>query len=167
MAILKCLTLKQPWCWAIFYAGKNIENRRWLTNYRGPLYIHAGKAYDDNGENWIKWKFDIQVPPREELQFGLIMGAVQLIEIAQNQNQSNDWALPDQYHWIIARPELLITPIPARGNLGIWEFEVSDEIVKNLQAEKSNWYAGQRLLEMDAHELHDSLNYGSYFDPII
>jgi hypothetical protein len=36
------LTIRQPWCWAITHAGKTVENRSWKTEYRGPLWLHAG-----------------------------------------------------------------------------------------------------------------------------
>jgi len=39
------LTIKQPWAWAFFADSENrkdVENRRWRTNYRGRGYIHAG-----------------------------------------------------------------------------------------------------------------------------
>ena len=41
---MKILTVKQPWAWAIFHAGKDVENRKWIPKYRGPLGIHAAKS---------------------------------------------------------------------------------------------------------------------------
>ena len=41
---MKALSLRQPWASLIIYGGKDIENRRWETKYRGPLLIHASKA---------------------------------------------------------------------------------------------------------------------------
>ena len=40
----KALSIRQPWAWAIVYAGKDIENRDWATKYRGPICIHAAKG---------------------------------------------------------------------------------------------------------------------------
>ena len=37
----KVLTVRQPWAWAILFAGKDIDNRSRSTDYRGPLMIHA------------------------------------------------------------------------------------------------------------------------------
>jgi hypothetical protein len=39
---VKALTMRQPWAWATIYGGKDVENRRRRTAYRGPLLIHAG-----------------------------------------------------------------------------------------------------------------------------
>lgn len=38
------LSIRQPWAWAIIHAGKDIENRDWSTNRRGPICIHAAKG---------------------------------------------------------------------------------------------------------------------------
>jgi len=38
---MKAISLQQPWAWAILHAGKDVENRRWNTRYRGPIAIHA------------------------------------------------------------------------------------------------------------------------------
>ena len=38
------LSIRQPWCWAILHAGKDIENRSWATSFRGPVCIHAAKG---------------------------------------------------------------------------------------------------------------------------
>ena len=49
----RALTLKQPWPWAICWAGKNVENRTWPIPPKlledGPLRVmlHAGAALDD------------------------------------------------------------------------------------------------------------------------
>jgi hypothetical protein len=41
---LLALSVRQPWLWAILQAGKRIENRKWKTEYRGPLLLHAAKG---------------------------------------------------------------------------------------------------------------------------
>lgn len=45
---MKALSVRQPWPWLMFNADppKDIENRTWPTDYRGPVLIHAGKARD-------------------------------------------------------------------------------------------------------------------------
>ena len=42
-AVVKALTLWQPWASLIGYGAKTIETRSWSTEYRGPLAIHAAK----------------------------------------------------------------------------------------------------------------------------
>ena len=46
---LRCLTIEQPWAWAIFH-GRTIETRAQLrTTYRGPVAIHASARWSDRG----------------------------------------------------------------------------------------------------------------------
>jgi hypothetical protein len=35
------LSVRQPFAWAIFHAGMIVENRDWLTRFRGRVLIHA------------------------------------------------------------------------------------------------------------------------------
>jgi len=41
---MKALTVRQPWAWAIVFAGKDIENRTWKSKYcyGSTIAIHAG-----------------------------------------------------------------------------------------------------------------------------
>lgn len=43
---VKALSIRQPWPDHIFNGGKDVENRKWSTNYRGWFIIHAGIAFD-------------------------------------------------------------------------------------------------------------------------
>ena len=42
---MKALSIRQPWADAIIWHGKDVENRDWKTNFRGPVLIHAAKAW--------------------------------------------------------------------------------------------------------------------------
>ena len=35
------LSVRQPFAWAIFHAGMDVENRYWPTQHRGRVLIHA------------------------------------------------------------------------------------------------------------------------------
>ena len=39
---MMALSIRQPWAWLILHGGKDVENRTWRTNFRGPVLIHAG-----------------------------------------------------------------------------------------------------------------------------
>ena len=47
----RLLTVRQPWATPIVDGKKDVENRgaRFGLGYRGPLWIHAGAAWDDDG----------------------------------------------------------------------------------------------------------------------
>jgi hypothetical protein len=52
---VNALIIRQPWAWAVVYAGKDVENRTWQTSYRGPLLIHAAKDDDPAGVATLLW----------------------------------------------------------------------------------------------------------------
>ena len=43
---MRALTVRQPWAYAIFHLGQDVENRTWQTHYRGRLSIHVAKRVD-------------------------------------------------------------------------------------------------------------------------
>jgi len=38
---MKILSVRQPWATPIVGRIKDVENRTWRTNYRGPVLVHA------------------------------------------------------------------------------------------------------------------------------
>ena len=42
MERIPAISIRQPWAELILSGRKTIELRRWSTEYRGPLWIHAG-----------------------------------------------------------------------------------------------------------------------------
>ena len=125
---MKCLSLKQPWAWAIFH-GKDIENRVWSTKFRGELLVHASKSYDLEGYEWIKKNFPALFPLlyREvyDLPRGCIIGKVTMTGCVIH--SSSPWFF-GPYGFTFENPVLFNTSIPCRGKLKI--FDVPDEIAK-------------------------------------
>ncbi len=39
----KCLTVRQPYAWAIIKGAKDVENRDRMSKYTGRLHIHAAR----------------------------------------------------------------------------------------------------------------------------
>ncbi len=134
------LTVKQPWARLIVhgYRGfdgiighKLIENRSRPTNYRGTLYIHAGKSFDNEAPDYIgdfcpAAKVDVmQSMARINQERGKIIGRVQLIGCGSREIEltpESCWAEVGAWHWILADPEPVV-PFPARGQLGIWTMD--------------------------------------------
>lgn len=123
---MKTLTIKEPWVTAIFRYGKDIENRSWTTNYRGRLLIHTAKTKPTNEEQ--KAFFDIcERTGIKNAAFnlsncGLIIGSVELFSIDKFKHFDSFWAMDGQYHWKLINPILFDNPIPAKGQLGLWDF---------------------------------------------
>ena len=107
----RALTVKQPWATLLVAGVKDVENRSWSTNHRGPLWIHAGKGRD--------------APPPgvtldESLDYptGVLLGTVDLVDIIQD--STSQWGEPGSYHWVVQPMVALARPIPMRGRLGLW-----------------------------------------------
>lgn len=124
---MKAITLKQPWAHAMFDLEldleidayrKNVENRTWRTDYRGPLAIVAGLQLDHAGLAIARVAYP------DELEYGCIVGVVDLTDVHEQGSASCDqsgtckpvvlggwaefsptWMKPRQ-HWILtdARP---------------------------------------------------------------
>jgi len=74
------LSVRQPWAWLIVNGFKNLENRSWSTSFRGPTWIHAGKAWgrtEKNDRMQVTDHFGIEIP--ESLPLGGIVGSAEII----------------------------------------------------------------------------------------
>src|SRR2546421_11293269 len=77
---LPALSLRQPWAWLVVNGYKDIENRSWRTNHRGPLLIHAGSSDREltiDLKNHIKDKYGVALP--ETVETGGIVGVVGVV----------------------------------------------------------------------------------------
>jgi hypothetical protein len=104
----RCLTVRQPWASLIIAGTKTVEHRRWRTDYRGELWIHAGLAVDDTAAAAL---------PR-----GVILGRVQLVDVVR---------VEDAGHWMLAEPQALTEPFPCRGHLKL--FPAPDDLARRAQ----------------------------------
>lgn len=98
---MKALSIRQPWAWLIIRPDitdpaerirarhdgtlKIVENRDWVSRYRGSLLIHASKACTrreyDNVRRWLDSLTSpaIQLPPLADLDRGGIVGKVEMV----------------------------------------------------------------------------------------
>jgi len=141
---MKCISICQPWAWAVIYAAKNLENRPWRTSYRGPLLIHASQSR--------KWLDDLMFDADlllglspEKLVFGAIIGHVRVTGCHRPEAcPDNPWARgPWCHEYRDAQP--IDPPIPWRGQLGIFDVPDSWRITDALSRQ-----AGQESLRRDA-----------------
>lgn len=126
---MKALSIKQPWAWAIFQAGKNVENRNWKTDFRGTIAVHASKkttkAEYEDAVFYMNSLFQAEtqppypaIPELSELDFGVIVGTVEIVDCTFNPNVS-PWFC-GAYGFVLENPRPLIEPIPWNGQLGFW-----------------------------------------------
>lgn len=150
MSEMMCLAIKQPWTWAIFNAGKNIENRDWPTRFRGRIAILASKGmtqgeYDEGCYFISRKEPEIAIPSYDSMVRGHIIGTVDITDCGKFHD--NKWFV-GTYGMLLSSPVKFITPIPARGRLGIFPLEAS--IADQVEEER------RRVLQA-AHEVDAAL----------
>lgn len=125
------LSIRQPWAELILRGLKTIELRTWDTAYRGPLWLHAGKATTPD----LDHQFAVSHPPR-----GGFVGRFVLTDIVSL--DARRWELwrpqhldpgpyqPGYVAWVLASPQRLRHPVQAPGNLKL--FDVGAELLRRL-----------------------------------
>lgn len=115
---MKALSIRQPWAWLIVHGAKDIENRKWWTNYRGPFLVHAGLQvdhFDPQDLREVCKDFGLDYP--ETLPTGGIVGSVDLVDCVTE--DPSDW-FEGPYGFILQNPRPL--PFrPLKGKLGFFE----------------------------------------------
>lgn len=138
----KVISILQPWASLVVLGHKKIETRSWNTKYRGELLIHAsvGKKYksipaDDHFYKYYHLLFaKNKMQPIEHLPYGAIIGKVNLVDtyhtgsiglqsILNNQELAFGDYSPNRFGWLLSDPVMFDKPIPAKGQLGIWNWE--------------------------------------------
>lgn len=133
--LIRALSVWQPWASLIILGKKKIETRSWKTAYRGPLLIHAAKATAAvkalcHQEPYRSMLAEID---SESLPTGCILGQVTLSEIWTTTEairalsdrdgreiQVGDYG-PGRFGWVFTNPQPLKTPLPWRGERGLFD----------------------------------------------
>lgn len=121
------LSVRQPWAWAIIYAGKDIENRSWQAvnhglNVRGRIAVHAAKGmtrdeFEDAAE--FMATLGVKCPAPHLLDRGGIIGSVDVTGVVTAHD--SPWFFGPR-GLVLCRPEPCVL-IPARGALGYFEWK--------------------------------------------
>ena len=146
---IKVLSIKQPWAWLIVNGFKDIENRTWATNYRGPMLIHAGKSFDYSAlyaltENdttlaagrlvidffGIGGKNEPRITKGRE-QLGALVGYAFLTGIDYTNWNRSPWAEKNLYHWHMEHGQPLQKTVSMSGRLGLFEIDWTPDIIYN------------------------------------
>ncbi|MBC9716888.1 ASCH domain-containing protein [Streptomyces sp. TRM66268-LWL] len=113
---VRALTLWQPWASAMAYGTKRIENRRWATDYRGWVLIHAGLTTDREA-----WDLPLARPFLKRPQpRGAILAVGRLVDCHENDGYCTLWSAPGQWHWKFTDLRTLVKPLPWSGARGLW-----------------------------------------------
>lgn len=142
---VKAISLLQPWATLVAIGAKKIETRSWATKYRGPLAIHASKGFTKQNRDLCATQ------PFEDVLFGMhgrftsifdlptgsVIATCRLVDcikiipgnlIPQPERSFGDYT-PGRYAWILEDVKLLPEPVPAKGSLGLWEWEPEGEVL--------------------------------------
>lgn len=127
---VRALTVHQPWAWAIAHAGKRVENRRWVTSYRGRVLVHAGAFFDPAG---IDDPRVVSAGADRQLVTGMgpeqladqiftgraVVAVATLVDCHPDDGPCSPWSAEGHWHWVLddVRP---IPPLPARGIQRLW-----------------------------------------------
>lgn len=129
---MKVLTLNEPFATLIMNKKKYIETRSWKTNYRGELYIHAGKKKID--KKIYEREELIKLINNDEMHNSKIICKCDLVDCIYMTDEYIQYIKDNEYQqfvcgeykvgryaWILDNIEL-IDPIVAKGQLGIWNY---------------------------------------------
>lgn len=113
---MRALSIMQPWAWLIVQGHKDVENRTWPTDFRGPVLIHAGKKPDfDPAMEW-EWG-DIPPPTGDQIELGGIVGEAEIVDCVRR-SASRWFRGPWGFVLRNARP---LPFRPCRGMLGFFQ----------------------------------------------
>src|SRR2546429_7777378 len=143
---MKALTLTQPWATLVAIGAKRIETRSWKTSYCGPLATPAAKKYPRTAQmvaisspfieplNRAGYLPDIPLGavvaichltnciPVEVVDNASNVFGVSLEPLSERERAFGDYS-PGRFAWILEAVKPLPQPIPAKGALGLWEWE--------------------------------------------
>jgi activating signal cointegrator 1 len=147
---MKAISLLQPWATLVAIGAKRVETRSWSTSYRGMLAIHASAGKQDYmsirmTEPYCSALYGQPVP------FGKIVAVCELIavreirfdpdkfvgwewrnkagrtrlhELTEQERAFGDYR-PGRWAWLLDNIKRLDQPVPAKGKLGLWEWDVT------------------------------------------
>lgn len=129
---MKAISLWQPYASLIALNIKRFETRHWSTSYRGEIAIHAAKRWTGEEEhywNYFTEHFDCPLP------FDAPLGAMLCIcklthvgrteevvtRISNMEREMGNFS-PGRFAWRMEVLEVFPTPIPTRGQQGIFDW---------------------------------------------
>jgi len=142
---VKAITLTQPWATFIAIGEKKFETRSWNTAYRGPLAIHAAKGFPMEARHLLALnepfrhaflKSGYHIGPLRNpywIPLGAIVATCELVATIQTGAAQAAYGLtdyeiafgdysPGRWAWRLVNVQKFPEPTPAKGALGLWEW---------------------------------------------
>lgn len=121
------LSLRQPWAYAVLHLGKDVENRRWRSRYRGRVILHASQTFDPVGLEYLRHA-GFEVPAA--LPRGAYVGEVTVVSCVGAADCESPWGF-GPWCYSLERPAAYRTPVPGKGRLGF--YHVPEEVRRSLK----------------------------------
>ncbi|YCA45519.1 2-oxoglutarate dehydrogenase E1 [Bacillus sp. JZ8] len=141
---MKVLSMIQPWANLFALREATYETRAWKTNYRGPLAIHTSKKINKEACNRpaIRSLLDTHGYTTKYLPTGMIIAVCELKNCLKVVENNETWAILEDgrivseddyflgdfevgyYAWEVEGMKMLEDFIPAKGRLGLWEYDL-------------------------------------------
>lgn len=141
---MRCLSIRQPWAWAICAGQKTIENRTWATPHRGRIAIHASAGKQDANRALKQSKSGIKP---DYFVFGAIIGVADVLDCVElNPDLEDDpWAL-GTICWKLGNARFFAKPIPMKGKLNLFELEpkLAAEVERQLEQAEPDLAGSER-----------------------
>lgn len=141
---MKVISLLEPWASLVAVGAKRIETRSWATKYRGELGIHASKGRKPKNMN-LAWQEpfytalksihgEIEGKPTLRYHQGCIIATCNLVDCVEMtaefllsmKSPELDFGHYEigRVAWILEDVKILAEPIPAKGQLSIWQYDI-------------------------------------------
>jgi hypothetical protein len=143
---MKGLSLWQPWAQLVAIGAKNIETRSWGTDHRGPLAIHATRAFPAPAKNlcmgtpFMDALMCAGYSGTYELPRGAIVAVANLHRVGEIGRRADgavtvhgrelpiegdelafgDYT-PGRRGWVLTNVGALKVPVPCKGARGLWD----------------------------------------------
>jgi len=126
---MKALTIQQPYASAIMQGSKIYETRTWHPGRVEQFALHAGKTMHRAAQ--VTLHREIADWP-QTLPLGAVLGIVKIVDVTDAEELLDEiddledalglWG-PDHLAWELEVIEVFPNPIPARGQLGFWDWQ--------------------------------------------
>lgn len=130
---VKALSIIQPWASLLIHGAKQWETRSRRTRYRGPIAIHASKGRVVIPAVLAEIVQEALGVLPEDLPRGVVLGLATLsacertedvrLVIKHRERRLGDFS-DGRFAYRIEPLRVFFQPVPARGALGLWVWEV-------------------------------------------
>ena len=120
-----CLSVRQPWADLIVGGVKDVENRKWASDFRGLLLIHAPRSLDEPAIHDLLPQLGAAKRADYHPVTGAIIGYTTMVDCVER-HRSRFFRGP--YGFVLAEAHRFPHAVPFAGRLGI--FEVPADVLR-------------------------------------